>query len=111
MLKPDALAKNACRCGHRGEWDRYLLFGARALASDGGGCAMFPATSYDPETLAMLSSAFEEAWNDVQAMIGPRPLDPNGLRSHLAKRVMAAAATGERDPRRLKLIAIGAIEA
>ena len=23
---------------------------------------MFPASSYDPETLAMLGSAFEEAW-------------------------------------------------
>jgi hypothetical protein len=70
---------------------------------------MFPA-SYNPETLGLLSCAFEEAWKDVQAMVGPRPLDPNGLRSPLANRIMAAAATGERDARRLKLIAMGAIE-
>ena len=72
---------------------------------------MFPSSSYDPETLGVLSRVFEEAWIDIQAMVGPRPLDPNGLRSALAKRIIAAAATGERDPRRLKLIALGAIEA
>ncbi len=72
---------------------------------------MFASTSYDPETLGVLSRVFDEAWIDVQAMVGPMPLDPNGLRSELAKRIIAAAATGERDPRRLKLIALGAIEA
>ncbi len=71
---------------------------------------MFPA-SYGPETLAVLSRAFDEAWVDVQAMVGSRPLDANGLRLALAKRIMAAAAIGERDPRRLKLIAMGAIDA
>jgi hypothetical protein len=35
--------------------------------------------------------------------------DPHGIRSGLAKRIMAAAAEGERDPKRLKLIAMGAI--
>ena len=71
---------------------------------------MFPA-SYGPETFAVLSRAFEEAWVDVQAMVGSRPVDANGLRSALAKRIMAAAAIGERDPRRLKLIAMGALDA
>ena len=47
----------------------------------------------------------------MQAMVGQRPLDPNGLRSHLAKRIMDAAATGERDPGRIKLLAIRAIDA
>jgi hypothetical protein len=74
------------------------------------GWAMFP-SSYDPETLGVLTSVFDEAWVDVHAMVGQEPLDPNGLRSHLAKRIIAAAATGERDPRRLKLIALGAVEA
>jgi hypothetical protein len=71
---------------------------------------MFP-SSYDPETLGVLTRVFDEAWVDVQAMVGPEPLDSDGLRSHLVKRIMAAAATGERDPRRLKLIALGAVEA
>ena len=72
---------------------------------------MFPATSYDPKTLAMLSSAFEDAWRATQEMLGKRPLDEMGIRSYLAKRIMRAADSGERDPRRLKLIALGAIEA
>jgi hypothetical protein len=72
---------------------------------------MFPATSYDPETLCLLTSAFEEAWRATQEMLGKKPLDESGIRSYLAKRIMRAADTGERDPRRLKLIAIGAIEA
>ena len=72
---------------------------------------MFPTSSYDPETLGVLSRVFDEAWIDVQAMVGPRPLDPDGLRAALAKRLMAAAATGERDTRRLKLIALSAVEA
>jgi hypothetical protein len=49
--------------------------------------------------------------DDIQAMVGTEPLDPNGLRSTLAKRIIAAAAIGERDPRSLKLLAMGAIDA
>ena len=51
-----------------------------------------------------LTRAFDEAWIDVQKMVGSRPLDPTGLRSLLAKRILTAAATGERDPGRLKLL-------
>ena len=72
---------------------------------------MFASYSYDPETLDVLTRAFDEAWIDVQKMVGSRPLDPTGLRSVLAKRIITAAATGERDPGRLKLLAVGAVEA
>ena len=72
---------------------------------------MFASYSYDPETLDVLTRAFDEAWIDVQKMVGSRPLDPTGLRSLLAKRIITAAATGERDPGRLKLLAMGAIDA
>jgi hypothetical protein len=44
-------------------------------------------------------------------MLGKKPLDETGIRCYLAKRIMKAADSGERDPRRLKLIALGAIEA
>jgi hypothetical protein len=37
---------------------------------------MFPTSSYDPETLGVLSRVFDEAWIGVQAMVGPMPLDP-----------------------------------
>lgn len=71
---------------------------------------MFPATSYDPDTLSLLGRVFEEAWMDTKAMIGPRPLDPESIRSGLAKRIMEAAESGERDPKRLKLLALRAID-
>ena len=70
---------------------------------------MFPAASYDPETLDVLHRVFDEVWEDVQGMIGARSLDPDAVRSVLARRILAAAAEGERDPRRLKLIAMGII--
>ena len=70
---------------------------------------MFPSASYDPETLDALTRVFDEAWVDIQAMVGPRPLDAEAVRSVLARRILAAAAEGERDPRRLKLIAMGVI--
>ena len=70
---------------------------------------MFTAASFDPDTLDAMTRAFNEAWVDIQAMAGPRPLDAEAARSVLARRILAAAAHGERDPRRLKLIAMGLI--
>lgn len=70
---------------------------------------MFPASSYDPETLGVMSRVFDEVWKDVQGMIGVRPLNPDAVRSVLARRILAAAAEDERDPKRLKLIAMGVI--
>lgn len=71
---------------------------------------MFPDASYDPETLAVMARAFDEAWESVQNALGVKPLDANVLRTRLATRIMTAANRGERDPLRLKLIALGAIE-
>jgi hypothetical protein len=71
---------------------------------------MFPAESYDPDTLKVLTSAFENAWKEVQSLIGVRPVAPQVLRAKLANRIMVAANAGERDQSRLKLIALGAID-
>ena len=70
---------------------------------------MFPA-SYDPDTLHVLLRVFDEAWIDIRGMLGATPVDAATLRSALAKRIMAAADKGERDPKRLKLIALRAID-
>jgi hypothetical protein len=67
---------------------------------------MFPDAVFDSATLQLLSRVFEEAWVDTQLMLNAEPLDPTSLRSALAKRLMAAAQAGERDPERLKLIAL-----
>jgi hypothetical protein len=71
---------------------------------------IFEGATDDPETLRVLIHAFDEAWRDIRAMLGAEPLDPDGMRSALAKRIMAAANEGERDPKRLKLIALGVID-
>jgi len=72
---------------------------------------MFHASSFDPETVSLLSRAFDEAWIETQVMLGGKPVDATSVRSALAKRIMAAAKGGERDPARLKLIALQAIKA
>jgi hypothetical protein len=72
---------------------------------------MFPARTYDPETVGLLKRVFDEAWRDILGIIVAPPLDPDAMRSVLAKRIMAAVNSGERDPKRLKLIAIDAIDA
>ena len=35
---------------------------------------MFPTASYDPETLRVLTRAFEDAWGATQEMLGKKPL-------------------------------------
>ena len=70
----------------------------------------FPETNYDPSTHALLKRAFEEAWSDMQAMLITEPLDPTPIREALANRIITAANAGERDLKRLKLIAVGAID-
>ena len=72
---------------------------------------MFPDTSYDPDTLALLTRALDDAWKDVASALGVKPFAADVLRTRLAKRIMVAANEGERDPKRLKLIALQATDA
>jgi len=67
---------------------------------------MIPAASYDPDMLSLLTDAFNDAWKDLQALMGAKPVATDVLRTRLA-----AAADGERNPKRLRLIALGAIDA
>ena len=71
---------------------------------------IFPAASYDPETLDMLIRVFDEAWVATQSKLVNRPFDANAIRSALAKRIIVAADKGERDPARLKLIALQEVD-
>jgi hypothetical protein len=72
---------------------------------------MFPAAGFDPDTLRVLLRVYDEAWIDILGMLGAKPVDATPLRAALAARIMAAANSGERDPKRLKLIALRAIDA
>jgi len=57
----------------------------------------------------VVTRAFDEAWIDIQVMLGAKPLNATVIRSTLAKRIMIAVAEGERDPAQLKWIALGSI--
>jgi hypothetical protein len=74
------------------------------------GCVLFITASYDPDTLRLLINVFDEAWAAAQKLLGPTPLTATAVRAMLAKRIMVAADNGERDPTRLKLIALRAID-
>ena len=73
---------------------------------------MFPTGSYDLKTVTLLTRVSDAAWSEVQGMLGVvNPITADTLRARLATRLMAAVNRGERDPARLKLIALNVIEA
>jgi hypothetical protein len=57
--------------------------------------------SFDPETVALLRTALDRAWDSLPA--GQQAVTS---RSILAERILKAAAQGERDPDRLRARAI-----
>ena len=70
-----------------------------------------PPNSFDPETVALMGRVCDDAWNEAQRWLSLAPVgDASGLRAMLALRVMAAVANGERDPQRLGLLALEALD-
>jgi hypothetical protein len=65
--------------------------------------------SYDPETLAVLTRAFDDACKE-QHVEGVDHEASQAARMLMAMRIMTAAARGELDPERLKLEAIHSVE-
>ena len=63
-------------------------------------------TSYDPATRAMLNRVLDEVWSEVEATLVAGPIDTVATRGHLALRIIRSANDGERDPARLKSIAL-----
>jgi hypothetical protein len=57
--------------------------------------------AFDPETLAILKVAFDEACLDL----GPGQRIPS-VRANLAQRILSRASQGERDPVRLRAYAL-----
>ena len=68
---------------------------------------MFPDVAFDFETRSKMTRALDEAWIEIQVLLGGEPLDAAGTREKLARRITAAALQGERDPKLLKLKALG----
>jgi hypothetical protein len=71
----------------------------------------FSGKSYDPETLALLTEAFDAAWCEVETGYLGRPYSLAIQRKLMALRIMEEADYGERDPQYLKLCALRAIGA
>lgn len=65
---------------------------------------------FSPEVLEMLDRAFAAAWHDLQMSHGPSSLSANDdtTRSAIERAVIDLAATGVREPERLKRHALHA---
>jgi hypothetical protein len=68
---------------------------------------MFPDFSFDFETRSKMTRALDDAMLELRIVLGGEPLDAAGTREKLARRITAAALRGERDPKQLKLTALG----
>ena len=68
---------------------------------------MFSECAFDRETRLKMTRALNDAWHELQCLLGGDPLDAAGTREKLARRITAAALRGERDPEQLKLTALG----
>jgi hypothetical protein len=67
-----------------------------------------PGIAFDPETIDILSSAFEDAWRRIEASNNPfaRPGYANAAREVVARHIIDMAQRGELDPTKLSDSAI-----
>ena len=64
----------------------------------------------DPDARRLVGQALDAAWKDFLTLLVAKPLDASGMRATMERRIASAAAKGERDPNRLKLIGLGIFE-
>ena len=62
---------------------------------------MADGAAFDPETIALLLAVLDEAWDSLNAQE-----QAQSSKSLLAERILHLAATGERDPVRLRVAAL-----
>jgi len=62
-----------------------------------------PETAFDPETIEVLATAFDNAWDRLQKSGSrfARPGYSRAVREVIAKRIIAMAQFGMKDPRKL----------
>jgi hypothetical protein len=70
---------------------------------------LFAGAPYDAATLASMFEAYAAAWHELQ-MMNVAARTGEELRPKLVLRILKAAAAGERDPDRMKLLALHAVE-
>jgi hypothetical protein len=69
----------------------------------------FAGASYDPETLDLMTGAFNAACEELRLAKGAEA-SSESVRTTMALRIMAAVDAGERDPVRLKHLALHAVD-
>ena len=69
----------------------------------------FPSDCFDAETLGLMTKAFDAAWEEVGFALASKDDNPMALGKLMAVRIMTAVRDGERDPERLKEMALEAI--
>ena len=59
---------------------------------------------FNPEEVSILTTVFDEAWKTVQGGAGAAALngEAQAMREGIARRIIALALLGERDPSRLR---------
>ncbi len=80
-------------------------------AIDRSGSAANVSGASQAKLMDVMTEAMEGAWIEAVHMLGGVPADPLPIWSMLAKRILIAAGEGERDPERLKRIALRGLEA
>ncbi|CFX04596.1 conserved protein of unknown function [Candidatus Filomicrobium marinum] len=70
----------------------------------------FPEDAYGPEAVAVMGRAFEQAWQELNAITMDLPYSAHVVRRRIALRILEAAQDGERDPQRLKELALRGLE-
>jgi hypothetical protein len=67
--------------------------------------------NFDPDTVSLMGRTCDEAWEQLRSTTHIPFPEQDNVRAGIAMRVLNAVAAGERDPVRLKAIALEAIEA
>ena len=63
--------------------------------------------AYNPETLAIMTRAVDDACAELRSENGD---DGHAARMMMSLRIMTTVAAGERDPQRLRLVALNAVD-
>lgn len=66
---------------------------------------------FSPEDISFLDQILDEAMREAVASSATRVFDSNELRASLAASIMTSAGAGDREPARLKALALEAVEA
>jgi hypothetical protein len=71
-----------------------------------------PPQAFDPEAVALMGRVLDDALAKAQDRLSlPQTANPIELRNLVAGRVMAAVVVGQRNPERLRAIALEALDA